>query len=71
MLFYPAVSVISAAICKTSGIDYVYANELEIRDGVLTGGLIGEIVDGQGARLLREIGWSRFSAQVIAVRRSQ
>jgi phosphoserine phosphatase len=27
-------------------IDYVYANELEIKDGVLTGGYIGEIVDG-------------------------
>jgi len=28
------------------GIDYVYANELEIKDGKLTGGYIGEIVDG-------------------------
>ena len=27
-------------------IDYVHANELEIIDGVLTGGYIGEIVDG-------------------------
>ncbi|MFD1061872.1 phosphoserine phosphatase SerB [Winogradskyella litorisediminis] len=27
-------------------IDYVYANELEIKDGQLTGGYIGEIVDG-------------------------
>ncbi len=27
-------------------IDYVYANELEIKDGILTGGYIGEIVDG-------------------------
>ncbi|RZN83477.1 MAG: phosphoserine phosphatase SerB [Winogradskyella sp.] len=27
-------------------IDYVYANELEIIDGVLTGGYIGDIVDG-------------------------
>jgi len=27
-------------------IDYVYANQLEIKDGVLTGGYIGEIVDG-------------------------
>ncbi len=27
-------------------IDYVYANELEIKDGLLTGSYIGEIVDG-------------------------
>lgn len=27
-------------------IDYVYANQLEIKDGVLTGGYLGEIVDG-------------------------
>ena len=29
------------------GIDYVYANELEIVDGKLTGRYVGEIVDGQ------------------------
>ena len=29
------------------GIDYVYANELEIINGKLTGNYIGEIVDGQ------------------------
>ncbi len=28
------------------GIDYVYANQLEIKDGVLTGGYLGDIVDG-------------------------
>lgn len=52
------------------GIDYVYANELEIRDGVLTGGLVGEIVDGAGkARLLKEIAAKEniSLAQVIAV----
>lgn len=52
------------------GIDYVHANELEIRDGVLTGGLVGEIVDGAGkARLLKEIaGKENISlSQVIAV----
>ena len=27
-------------------IDYVYANQLEIKDGVLTGGYMGDIVDG-------------------------
>ena len=31
---------------KELDIDYVYANQLEIKDGVLTGGYIGEIVDG-------------------------
>ena len=31
---------------KELGIDYVYANELEIKDGILTGGYVGEIVDG-------------------------
>ena len=31
---------------KELGIDYVYANQLEIKDGVLTGGYLGEIVDG-------------------------
>lgn len=28
------------------GIDYVYANQLEIKDGVLTGNFLGDIVDG-------------------------
>lgn len=31
---------------KELGIDYVFANQLEIKDGKLTGGYIGEIVDG-------------------------
>jgi phosphoserine phosphatase len=31
---------------KELGIDYVYANQLEIKDGKLTGKYIGEIVDG-------------------------
>ncbi len=31
---------------KELGIDYVFANQLEIKDGVLTGGYLGEIVDG-------------------------
>ena len=38
------------------GIDYVHANELEIVDGVLTGRVLGDIVDGERkASLLREI----------------
>ena len=41
---------------KELGIDYVYANELEIKDGILTGGYVGEIVDGnKKAEYLREI----------------
>lgn len=38
------------------GFDYVYANELDIRDGVVTGEVIGEIVDGEKkAQLLRHL----------------
>lgn len=51
-------------------IDYVHANELEIKDGVLTGNVVGEIVDGPGkARRLKEIAAKDniSLAQVIAV----
>lgn len=38
------------------GFDYLHANELDIRDGVVTGEITSEIVDGQvKARRLREI----------------
>lgn len=38
------------------GIDYVYANQLEIKNGVLTGGYLGTIVDGnKKAEYLKEI----------------
>jgi phosphoserine phosphatase len=38
------------------GIDYVYANELDIKDGKVTGKVIGQVVNGQRkADLLREI----------------
>ena len=41
---------------KEMGIDYVYANQLEIKDGVLTGGYIGDIVNGEKkAEYLKEI----------------
>ncbi|MCP9611056.1 phosphoserine phosphatase SerB [Coprobacter tertius] len=41
---------------KRYGIDYVYANELEIEDGKLTGRYLGDIVDGRRkAELLRLI----------------
>ncbi|MAK92565.1 MAG: phosphoserine phosphatase SerB [Oceanospirillaceae bacterium] len=38
------------------GIDYVFANELEMEDGVVTGRVTGRVVDGQRkAELLREL----------------
>jgi phosphoserine phosphatase len=38
------------------GVDYVYANELDIENGVVTGLVKGDIIDGQRkAELLREI----------------
>jgi len=41
---------------KELGMDYVYANQLEIVDGVLTGGYLGDIVDGnKKAEYLKEI----------------
>ncbi|WP_296383982.1 phosphoserine phosphatase SerB [Winogradskyella sp.] len=41
---------------KKLDIDYVYANQLEIKDGILTGGYLGEIVDGdKKAEYLKEI----------------
>ena len=41
---------------KELGMDYMYANELEIKDGMLTGNHIGEIVDGnKKAEYLKEI----------------
>ncbi len=52
------------------GIDYVYANELEIEDGRLTGRVVGRVVDGaRKAELLKEIaeGEGISLAQVIAV----
>lgn len=43
-------------LSKKLGIDYVHANELEIVDGILTGQVIGDIVDGERkASLLRDI----------------
>ncbi len=36
--------------------DYMYANELDIKDGVVTGNVVGEVVDGEKkAALLRQI----------------
>jgi phosphoserine phosphatase len=52
------------------GVDYVYANQLEIADGKLTGRVLGEIVDGaRKAELLRTIAAKENISlqQVIAV----
>jgi phosphoserine phosphatase len=44
------------ALQQRLGIDYVFANELETRDGRVTGNVVGRIVDGQRkAELLQEI----------------
>lgn len=52
------------------GIDYVYANELEIKDGKLTGNAVGDIVDAEKkAELLQKIAAKESISlqQVIAV----
>ncbi|MBT8355030.1 MAG: phosphoserine phosphatase SerB [Desulfofustis sp.] len=52
------------------GIDYVFANELDIKDGVVTGEVVGEIVDGEmKADLLRKLAEQENIAleQTIAV----
>jgi len=57
-------------IQKKLGIDYVYANQLEIIDGKVTGNISGEVVDGdRKAELLRNIaaGEKVSLEQVIAV----
>ncbi|EGB15005.1 phosphoserine phosphatase SerB [Pseudodesulfovibrio mercurii] len=55
---------------KRYGIDYVYANQLEIKDGKLTGKAVGDIVDAQKkAELLQSIADQEGISlqQVIAV----
>jgi phosphoserine phosphatase len=52
------------------GIDYVYANELEVVDGKVTGRVVGEVVNGQKkAELLKQLAKRENIAleQVIAV----
>jgi len=52
------------------GVDYVFANQLEIVDGKLTGNYLGEIVDGnRKAELLRNIAFKEDInlAQTVAV----
>lgn len=49
-------SQITDRLAADLGIHYARANELEIVDGLLTGGIVGEVVDRAGkARALREI----------------
>lgn len=55
---------------KKLGIDYVYANELEVLDGKVTGKVAGKIVDGERkAELLQEIANNESISldQVIAI----
>ena len=48
-------SQITSRLAADLGIHYQRANELEVVDGVLTGGIVGEVVDRAGkARALRE-----------------
>ena len=52
------------------GFDYLYANELDIKNGVVTGNVVGDIVDGEKkALLLRELARKENIAleQTIAV----
>ena len=52
------------------GIDYIYANQLDIDDGVVTGKVVGEIIDGQRkAQILTEIAHREglVTEQVVAV----
>jgi phosphoserine phosphatase len=52
------------------GMDYVFANELEIVDGKITGRVVGQVIDGQRkAELLRELAAKEGISleQVIAV----
>jgi len=50
---------IVADLARELGIDHAHANRLEVRDGILTGGLVGDVVDRAGkAQALR-----RFAAE--------
>lgn len=45
-------------LAKRLNFDHAYANELEIRDGRLTGELVGEVIDAEAkARLLRQLAY--------------
>lgn len=58
------------ALASDLGIDYSLSNTLDIKDGLLTGGLAGELVDGpRKARFLRDVAAEEGIAlsQVVAV----
>ncbi len=60
----------AAGLKQKLGFDYVYANQLEIASGVVTGNVVGEIVNGERkAALLKELARRENIAleQVIAV----
>ncbi len=43
-------------LVETLGLDFAYANRLEVRDGVVTGRLVGDIVDGPAkARIVHDV----------------
>lgn len=49
-------SVFTEPLRRQLGIDHAFANELELRDGVLTGELVGGVIDRAGkASILREV----------------
>ncbi|MBU1247116.1 MAG: phosphoserine phosphatase SerB [Proteobacteria bacterium] len=57
-------------LAKQLGIDYVFANKLEIKNGALTGNVVGDIVDGEmKAELLKSVAAAEGISlkQVIAV----
>jgi phosphoserine phosphatase len=46
----------TSALAEQLGIDYSLSNTLDVKDGVLTGGLVGDFVDGpRKARFLEEV----------------
>ena len=65
-----AFSLVIDHIRNRFDLDYGFANTLDIRDGQLTGRILGDIIDGTiKARLLREVTRSEkiLPQQVIAV----
>lgn len=60
----------SSRVKESLGLDYAYSNSLEMKEGVLTGEIIGEIVDGKKkAALMEEIAGKEGITldQVIAI----
>ena len=58
------------ALKEQLGLDYAFANRLEIAEGALTGKLVGPVIDGEGkARLLEQIAHKEHISldQVVAI----